>query len=74
MNHTALTLDNRLIVELVHVHEMHLEVAGYTLVQLYVNILIICSSAPFPERGAVTLCAHTGIISRNIVYRLKLIG
>ena len=63
VNHTAFTLDDGFVVALVHIHQVQLEIAAQTLVDLDVQVLIIGLVAPFPESRAVAVgaCAEEKI-------------
>ena len=53
--HPALSLHDGLVVELVHVHQVELEVSVDALVHLDVEVLVVGAVAPFPEGGAITV-------------------
>ena len=67
VNHSAFALDDGLVVALVHIHQIQLEIAAQTLVDLDVQVLIIGFVAPFPEGRAVAVgaCAREELAGEN---------
>ena len=57
VNHSALALNNGLVVVLVHIHEVELEVLGEFLLNLHVDVLVVLLAA-LPERRTVAVCAR----------------
>ena len=62
MDQSAVSLNHRLVIELVHIHEVELERLRQLLLNLYVEVLIVCLVAPLPESRAVSVCTRSAAV------------
>lgn len=63
-HYTTFTLNNGLVVELVHIHQVQLERLGELLLQLHVDVLVIYT-AKAEELGVITVSTHRRVDSFN---------